>query len=60
MPQLSPDNTNALAHRVAGDSLVYECPNCEYGEVLVTDLIESADARCLECDAQYRLHVDEV
>ena len=60
MPQLSPDNTNALAHRVAGDSLVYECHNCEYGEVLVTDLIESADARCLECDAHYRLHVDEV
>ena len=60
MPQLSPDNTNTLAHRVAGDSLVYECQNCEYGEVLVTDLIESADARCLECGARYRLHVDEV
>lgn len=59
MPQLSPDNTNALAHRVAGDSLVYECQNCEYGEVLVTDLIESTDARCLECGARYRLHVDE-
>ena len=60
MPQLSPDNTNALAHRVAGDSLVYECSNCEFGEVLVTDLIESADAKCLECDTRYRLHVDEV
>jgi uncharacterized Zn finger protein len=58
MPTLSPDNTNALAHRIAGDSLVYDCPACEFGEVLITELIESNDAHCLECGARYRLSVE--
>ncbi|WP_396610288.1 hypothetical protein ACH9L7_08485 [Haloferax sp. S1W] len=57
---LTEENTNAFAHRIAGDSLVYECPNCEFGEVLVTELIESDDARCLECGTRYRLTVDIV
>lgn len=58
MPELSPENTNALAHRVAGDSLVFECPDCEYGEVPVVGLIEGDDAGCLECDTRYRLVVE--
>ncbi|ELZ84163.1 hypothetical protein KU306_09050 [Haloferax larsenii] len=57
---LTEENTNAFAHRIAGDSLVYECPNCEFGEVLLTELIESDDARCLECGTRYRLSVDVV
>lgn len=59
VPQLSATNTNSLAHRVAGDSLMYDCPNCEYGEVPITALIESDDARCLDCGSQYRLLVEE-
>ncbi|KAB1192063.1 MULTISPECIES: hypothetical protein [Haloferax] len=57
---LTEENTNAFAHRIAGDSLVYECPNCEFGEVLVTELIEADDARCLDCGQRYRLHVEVV
>ena len=57
---LTAKNTNALAHRVSGDSLVYECPNCEFGEVVVTELIESDDARCLDCGTRYRLCVEVV
>lgn len=60
MPELTSENTNALAHRVAGDSLVYECPNCDYGEILVTELIEADDARCLDCGRRYRLYVESV
>ncbi|MDS0293414.1 hypothetical protein [Halogeometricum luteum] len=60
MSRLTAGNTNAFAHRIAGDSLVYDCPDCEFGEVLVTDLIESEDARCLDCGARYRLHVERV
>jgi uncharacterized protein (DUF983 family) len=60
METLTPENTNALAHRVAGDSLTYDCPNCEYGEVLVTALIEQPEAGCLDCGKKYRLTVEEV
>lgn len=60
MTTLTPQNTNALAHRVAGDSLVYDCPNCEYGEVLVTALIEQPEAGCLDCGTQYQLTVEPV
>lgn len=60
MSQLTAENTNAFAHRIAGDSLVYDCPECEYGEVPVTELIESDDARCLDCDARYRLTVERL
>ncbi|WP_129115266.1 hypothetical protein [Halegenticoccus tardaugens] len=60
MALLTAENTNVLAHRVAGDSLVYECPNCEFGEVLLTDLIEAADARCSDCGTRYHLYVEEV
>lgn len=59
MTQLTADNTNALAHRVAGDSLMYECPNCEYGEVPVVELVESTDAACIDCGTRYVLSVDE-
>jgi len=55
---LTAENTNAIAHRIAGDSLVYDCPNCEYGEVPVTALIEDEDAQCLECDRRYQLYVE--
>ncbi|GGC61718.1 hypothetical protein [Haloferax sulfurifontis] len=57
---LTEENTNAFAHRIAGDSLVYECPNCEFGEVLVTELIESDDARCLDCGTRYQLRIETV
>ncbi|AFK18580.1 hypothetical protein E6P09_07320 [Haloferax mediterranei ATCC 33500] len=57
---LTEENTNAFEHRIAGDSLVYECPNCEFGEVLVTELIESDDARCLDCGTRYRLRIETV
>jgi hypothetical protein len=60
MSGLTRENTNALAHRVAGDTLVYECPNCEYGEVPVAALIEDTDAGCLDCGARYELHVEAV
>lgn len=60
MAALTPENTNTLAHTVAGDSLMYDCPNCEYGEVPVTALIESADAACLDCGSRYRLSIDPV
>jgi hypothetical protein len=60
MTELTVENTNAVAHRIAGDSLVYECPNCPFGEVLVTALIEGDDARCLDCDTRYRLRVEPV
>lgn len=60
MTQLTAENTNALAHRIAGDSLVYDCPNCEFGDVLVTALIERDDAACLDCGARYRLTVERV
>ena len=59
MPQLSTENTNVLAHRVAGDTLMYDCPNCEHGEVPITDLIESPDAKCIGCERRYYLHVEE-
>jgi uncharacterized Zn finger protein len=60
MARLTAENTNAVAHRFAGDSLVYECPNCEYGEVLVTALIEDETARCLDCGSAFRLSVESV
>ncbi|WP_380674822.1 hypothetical protein [Salinigranum sp. GCM10025319] len=60
MTQLTAENTNAVAHRIAGDSLVYDCPNCEFGEVLITELIEGEDARCLDCDTRFRLWVEPV
>jgi uncharacterized Zn finger protein len=60
MTELTAENTNAVAHRIAGDSLVYDCPNCAFGEVLVTELIESEDARCLDCGTRYRLRVERV
>ena len=58
MPELTSENTNALAHRVAGDSLMYDCPNCEFGEVPITGLIESDEAACIECGHRYRLQVE--
>lgn len=59
MPGLTAENTNALAHRIAGDTLVYECPHCEYGEVPVAALIEDDDASCLDCGTRYELRVEE-
>ncbi|MFB6079926.1 MAG: hypothetical protein ABEJ81_02820 [Haloferacaceae archaeon] len=59
MPGLTDENTNALAHRIAGDTLIYECPRCEYGEVPVAALVEDDDARCLDCGTRYRLRIEE-
>jgi transcription elongation factor Elf1 len=59
MPLLTSENTNVLAHRVAGDTLTYECPNCDHGEVPVVDLIESADASCIDCGTTFYLYVEE-
>lgn len=58
MPELSTENTNAFAHRIAGDTLVYDCPQCDYGEVPITGLIESDTSRCLDCSTEYRLFVE--
>ncbi|WP_136588606.1 hypothetical protein [Salinigranum halophilum] len=60
MVELSADNTNAVAHRIAGDSLVYDCPNCAFGEVPVVALLDRDEARCLDCGARYRLRVEPV
>jgi uncharacterized protein (DUF983 family) len=59
MPQLTTENTNVLAHRVAGDTLMYECPNCAHGEVPIADLIERPDAKCIDCGRRYYLHAEE-
>lgn len=58
--RLTSENTNAWGHRVVGDTLVLECPNCEFGEVPVTVLIEEDAGRCPDCEAAYALHVTEV
>jgi uncharacterized Zn finger protein len=60
MVELTAENTNAVAHRIAGDSLMYDCPSCEFGEVPITELIESEDARCLDCGARFRVQVEPV
>jgi hypothetical protein len=60
MVELTAENTNAVAHRIAGDSLMYDCPNCPFGEVPITGLIESEDARCLDCGARFRLQIEPV
>jgi DNA-directed RNA polymerase subunit RPC12/RpoP len=60
MVELTAENTNAVAHRIAGDSLVYDCPNCEFGEVPITELIEREDARCLDCGTRFRLQVEPI
>jgi hypothetical protein len=60
MPDLTAENTNAFAHRIAGDTLVYDCPACDFGEVVITELIESDTSRCLDCGARYRLFVERV
>jgi hypothetical protein len=60
MPQLTGENTNAVAHRVAGDSLVYDCPACEYGEIPVAGLVADGSARCLDCGRRYRCYVEPV
>ena len=58
MGQLTSDNTNAVAHRFAGDSLMYECPDCEYGEVPLAALVRDDSATCLDCGRQFRFHVE--
>lgn len=60
MHQLTSKNTNAVAHRIARDTLVYECPNCEFGEVPVSALVESERAACLDCGARYELLIRPV
>lgn len=59
MARLTVDNTNSWAHRIAGDTLVFACEQCDFGEVVVTDMIEEGRGRCLECGAGYELHVRE-
>lgn len=57
MARLTAENTNAWEHRIAGDTLVYDCDRCEFGEVVVTDMIEEGRGACLECGTCYELHV---
>jgi transcription elongation factor Elf1 len=57
---LTADNSNVIAHRFAGDSLMYTCPDCAFGEVPVTALIEDGSARCLDCGSRFELHVEAV
>ena len=58
--RLTADNTNAWGHRVVGDTLVVECPNCELGEIPVTDAIEEPAGRCPDCESGFELHLREV
>lgn len=60
MQRLSAENTNAREHRLTGDTLVYDCPNCEWGEVVVTDMMEDGTASCPDCGARYGLHVEQL
>jgi len=57
---LTGENTNAWGHRVVGDTLVFDCPDCEFGEVPVTDMIEEDAGACLDCGARFDLQVREV
>lgn len=59
MQRLTPENTNAREHRLTGDTLVYDCPNCEWGEVVITDMIEDEAGRCPDCGAAHALHAEE-
>ena len=58
--QLTADNTNARGHRVVGDTLVFECEGCEFGEIPLTDLIEAPQANCPDCGAAYAVHLRRV
>lgn len=60
MAQLTSENTNAVAHRFAGDSLMYECPDCEYGEIPLAALVRGNDAACLDCGQRFEFHVERV
>ncbi|PSP75060.1 hypothetical protein BRC81_16385 [Halobacteriales archaeon QS_1_68_20] len=55
--RLTADNTNARGHRLVGDTLVFECPDCEWGEAPVVDMIEEEAGRCLDCESQFELFV---
>ncbi len=58
--RLTGDNTNAWGHRLVGDTLVYECPNCEWGEIPVVDMIEEDAGRCPDCETGFELFVRPV
>ena len=58
--RLTGENTNAWGHRLVGDTLVYECPDCEWGEIPVTDMIEEIAGRCPDCGATFELFVQPV
>lgn len=58
MVRLTRQNTNSIAHRLAGDTLVAKCEACDHGEIVITDMIEERTGRCLECDATYELHLE--
>jgi hypothetical protein len=60
MVQLTSENTNAVAHRFAGDSLMYDCPDCEYGEVPLVGLVRHDSAACLDCGQRFSFHVERV
>lgn len=57
--RLTGENTNAWGHRLVGDTLIYECPNCEWGEIPVTDMIEEAAGSCPDCEAAFELFVQQ-
>lgn len=58
--RLTGENTNAWGHRVVGDTLVFECSGCEFGEVPVTEMIEDPPGRCPDCGSGYELRVEPV
>ncbi len=60
MFKLTAENTNAVEHRLAGDTLVFECPNCEWGEVVVTAAIEGPGDACSDCGARFELFAERV
>jgi hypothetical protein len=60
MTHLTAENTTVVGHRVAGDSLMFDCPDCEFGEVPLTALIERGAGRCLDCGARFRLRVERI
>lgn len=60
MARLTVENTNAWEHRIAGDTLVYDCDRCEFGEVVITDMIEEERGACPDCGTGYELHATPI
>jgi hypothetical protein len=58
--RLTGENTNAWGHRLCGDTLVVECPDCEFGEVPLAAMIEEESAACPDCGSRFEALVRRV